>query len=48
MLGAEQASFDKPDEVRTFEKGRVDIINVGGAEVGRLTFEPGWRWSGRG
>src|SRR5205807_8571711 len=45
VLGAEQASFDKPDEIRTFEKGRVEIINVGGAEVGRLTFEPGWRWS---
>lgn len=45
MLGAEQASFDKPDEVRTFEKGKVEVINVGGAEIGRLTFEPGWRWA---
>ena len=38
-------SFDTPDETRTFEKGKVDLINFGGATVGRATFEPGWRWS---
>jgi hypothetical protein len=35
----------KPDEVRTFEKGKVEIFNLGGAVIGRATFEPGWRWS---
>jgi hypothetical protein len=42
---AELKSFGKPDEVRTFPKGKVEIVNVGGAAIGRATFEPGWKWS---
>lgn len=38
-------SFDRPHEVREFPLGRVELVNVGGAKVGRATFEPGWRWS---
>jgi len=37
--------FDKPDEVRTFQKGKLDLVQVGGVTIGRATFEPGWRWS---
>ena len=37
--------FDHPDEVRTFEKGRLELVNVGGLTIGRATYEPGWRWS---
>ena len=32
-------------EVRQFPHGRAEILKVGGGEVGRLVFEPGWRWS---
>jgi hypothetical protein len=42
---AEHKSFDAPDEVREFEKGRGEILMIGGGEVGRYTAEPGWRWS---
>jgi hypothetical protein len=42
---AELKSFMRPDEVREFPKGRVEIIKIGGATVGRAIFEPGWRWS---
>jgi hypothetical protein len=42
---AEQKSFGTPDETRTFEKGRVDLVDIGGSQIGRLTLEPGWRWS---
>src|ERR1051325_10686233 len=38
-------SFDSPDEVRTPAKTRVDVVNVEGFTIGRMTFEPGWRWS---
>jgi len=38
-------TFTKPDEVREFPNGKAEIIAVGGAEVGRLVFRPGWRWS---
>ena len=42
---AELKSFAKPDEVREFPKGRVELVNIGGATVGRATFQPGWKWS---
>jgi len=38
-------AFEQPDEVRTFEKGRFEIVRIGGTVVGRATYEPGWRWS---
>jgi len=38
-------NFGAPAEVRTFEKGRVELVNIGGAMIGRATFEPGWKWS---
>ena len=41
----EHKTFSHPDEVRTFPRGRAEILGVGDAEVGRLVFEPGWRWS---
>ena len=41
----EHLSMGRPDEVREFPNGRVEIINVGGGTVGRLTLQPGWRWS---
>lgn len=37
--------FDNPDEVRTFEKGRFEILRIGGMTIGRATYEPGWKWS---
>jgi len=37
--------FDQPDEVREFEKGRFEIIRIGGMTIGRATYQPGWKWS---
>jgi len=45
MAGVECKSFAKADETRTPAKTRVDVVHVGGTEVGRFTFEPGWKWS---
>lgn len=42
---AEAKSFNKPEEVRTFDKGKVEIVNLAGAVLGRAIFQPGWRWS---
>ena len=42
---AELKSFGTPDEVREFPRGRLELIKVGGATVGRAIFEPGWRWA---
>ena len=45
MGKAENKSVGKPDEVRKFEKGQIDLVNIGGGVVGKATFQPGWRWS---
>ena len=45
MKKMETKSFGVPDEVRKFDKGKVELVNIGGATVGRAVFEPGWRWS---
>jgi len=45
MKRMEAKSFGVPDEVRKFDKGRVELVNIGGATIGRAVFEPGWRWS---
>jgi len=45
MEKAEHRDFRRPDEIREFPKGRVELIKIGGATVGRAVFEPGWKWS---
>ena len=41
----EEKTFAAPDEVRKFEKGKVELVMVGGVIIGKATFEPGWKWS---
>src|SRR5438132_2868877 len=38
-------SFAAPDEVRVMEKGRFELVHLGGMTIGRATYEPGWKWS---
>ena len=40
-------NFSSPDEVRTFENGKIEIVNFpdSGITIGRGTLEPGWSWS---
>ncbi|MEM4316092.1 MAG: cupin domain-containing protein [Nitrososphaerota archaeon] len=37
--------IDSPDEVRSFENGKLEIVNIGGISVMRQIFQPGWKWS---
>ena len=41
----EHHTFDKPDEVRNFPHGRLEIVKTSAGDIGRAHFEPGWRWS---
>jgi len=41
----EVKSFNKPDEVRTPPKTKIEVVKVGDSTVMRATFEPGWKWS---
>jgi hypothetical protein len=45
MASYEQKRFKNADETRTFEHGKLDLVGIGGGEIGLLTLEPGWRWS---
>jgi quercetin dioxygenase-like cupin family protein len=45
MLEVVLKRFEQPDEIRTFEKGRFELVRVGGMTIGRATYEPGWKWS---
>jgi hypothetical protein len=46
VLGhVDQKRFETPDEIRTFEKGRLAVIRIGGMLLGRAEYEPGWKWS---
>ena len=38
-------SFDAPEEVRSFDKGKLELVTIDGAAIGRATFQPGWKWS---
>ena len=45
MRQMEAKSMNHPDEVRSFDKGKVELVKIGGATVGRAIFQPGWKWS---
>ena len=37
--------FAQPDEVRKMNKGRFELVRIGGMTIGRATYDPGWTWS---
>lgn len=45
MLDVVLKRFGKPDDIRKFEKGRFEIVRLGGVTIGRATYQPGWRSS---
>ena len=38
-------ALGKPDETRSFDHGTVELVKLGGHSIGRVNFEPGWKWS---
>jgi hypothetical protein len=45
MAKMESKNLSKPDEQRTFDKGNVEVVKLGGVTFGRATLQPGWKWS---
>ena len=45
MADYERKNLSTPDEIRTFDKGRLELVKIAGGVVSRLVLEPGWRWS---
>jgi len=45
MPHMQKKNLAEPDELRVFDKGRLELVSLGGVTFGRATFQPGWRWS---
>jgi hypothetical protein len=45
MASMQKKNLSRPDETRTFPRGKVELVTLGGVTFGRGTLEPGWRWS---
>ena len=45
MPSIEARNFTSPDETRTPDRTRVDMVRMGETSAARLELEPGWRWS---
>ena len=45
MARVEWKEFGKADETRAFPHGRIELVQMESGSVGRMTLEPGWRWS---
>ena len=45
MAKMERKSFDNPEETRSIEKGKIEVVKLGEVTAMRVRFEPGWRWS---
>ena len=45
MLDVILKRFEQPDEIREFEKGKFELVHIGGITIGRATYQPGWKWS---
>ena len=45
MAKMEKKALSVPDEKRSFDKGSVELVTVGGVTFGRATLQPGWKWS---
>ncbi len=45
MLEVILKRFETPNEIREFEKGKFEIVKIGGMTIGRASYEPGWKWS---
>jgi hypothetical protein len=45
MKKVEVKNFDTPDEIRRFDKGKLELVKFDGVAIGKAIFEPGWKWS---
>ena len=45
MTGVQIQRFGTDGEIRDFEKGRFEVVELGGLTLGRATYQPGWKWS---
>ncbi len=37
-------NLDSPDEIISYEKEKIELVNLGSFNIARVTLEPGWSW----
>jgi hypothetical protein len=45
VAGATSKNFSAPDETRSPDKTKVEVVDLGSVKAARMTLQPGWRWS---
>lgn len=40
----QKKSLNSPDEIIKSEKEKIELVNLGGSSIARVTLEPGWSW----
>jgi hypothetical protein len=45
MAMMQKRNLSQPDETRTFARGKLELVHLGGVTFGRATLQPGWKWS---
>jgi class 3 adenylate cyclase len=45
MARLQKKNLGRPDEERPVGRGRLAVVELGDAAIGRIAYEPGWRWS---
>jgi hypothetical protein len=44
MAKMQKKNLDYTEETRSFEKGKLELANLGDVTIGRATLEPIWSW----
>ncbi|HVM29630.1 MAG TPA: adenylate/guanylate cyclase domain-containing protein [Candidatus Limnocylindrales bacterium] len=45
MARLQRRHFDTSDDIRQIPNGRIEVVELGDRVIGRIRYEPGWRWS---
>ena len=43
MTQMQSKNMSQPDEKRSFDKGELELVTLGGVTFGRVTLQPGWK-----
>ena len=45
MAQLQRRNLQQPDELRPLGRGKLELVELGDVAIGRVSYEPGWRWS---
>jgi class 3 adenylate cyclase len=45
MTRLQRKNLRQPDELRPLGRGKLELVELGDVAIGRVSYDPGWRWS---